>query len=377
MSAGYPSNFHVMGVGLPSYYTLGFAVHHYTMPVLRINDRDVGPHKATTTPKLGARTVLTNSHWEYVALWLRRERKTAALFYWQQAQTFAHAAEGMPVASAPLLLYYSYMNATKALLSSKSVPFDEHHGVRAHNMRGPSSKIALSNEGVRVLQRGIAPALSQYLGETETNTNHSLEELLFNLPCIHRTFCLTYKNQKDLFIPLTNCQIQFDPAAGSAHFSAQLSKDFAGSSYMRRLPPSLISDASLNDGRSIRSVESTIISGPVVNTPADINAVTSLLRALRPDISYIAGSQTLWYAKAVISGPTRLRRSPLTCTLLAMHRLSEICRYRPIELASFLTGQKNWLLTEFIRMSPPQFLDELSAELTGQQFMAPNVRPAN
>lgn len=347
------------------------------MPALRINGRDAGPHKATTRPNLGARTVLTNSHWEYVTLWLRREHKTSALFYWQQAQTFAQAAAGMPVASAPLLLYYSYMNATKALLSAKSTPFDEHHGIRAHNMRGASSKIALSNEGVRIMQRGIAPALSQYLGEAETNTNHSLEELLFNLPCIHRTFCLTYKNQKDLFLPLTNCQIQFDAATNSAFFSAQLSKDFAGPTYLRRLPASLIADAALNDGRTIRSVATAAVTGPAANTPADMTAVTTLLSTLRPDISYIAGSQTLWYAKAVVDRPARLRRSPITCTLLAMHRLSEICRYRPIELASFLTGQKNWLLTEFIRMSPSQFLDELSAELTGQQFMVPNVRPAN
>jgi YaaC-like Protein len=77
-----------------------------------------------------------------------------------------------------------------------------------------------------------------------------------------------------------------------------------------------------------------------------------------------------------VRGPKRLARSPLTMTLLAMHRLSEICRYKPMELASFLAGQKNWLLTEFIRMAPPQFVDELAAELTGLQFMAPNVRPA-
>lgn len=347
------------------------------MPALRLNDRDVKPHKATTNPNLGARTVLTNSHWEYVALWLRREHKKPALFYWQQAQAFALAAEGMPTASAPLLLYYSFMNATKALLSAKSVSFYEHHGVRAHNMRGSSSKIALSNEGVRLLHRGIAPALSQYLGEKEFRTTHSLEELLFNLPCIHRTFCLTYKNQKDLFIPLVDCQIQFDPSSSTAYFGAKLSKDFSGPIYLRRLPPSLTADTVANDGQTIRSVSATPVSGAEISSVVDIARVAGLLRLLRPDLNYIAGSQTLWYAKAVVAGPTRLARSPLTCTLLAMHRLSEICRYRPIELASFLAGQKNWLLTEFIRMAPSQFIDELSAELTGQQFMIPNVRLAN
>ena len=32
-----------------------------------------------------------------------------------------------------------------------------------------------------------------------------------------------------------------------------------------------------------------------------------------------------------------------------MRRLSEICRDRPLQLASFLAGQKSWLLAEFNR----------------------------
>jgi hypothetical protein len=47
-----------------------------------------------------------------------------------------------------------------------------------------------------------------------------------------------------------------------------------------------------------------------------------------------------------------------------------------MQLSAFLSGQKNWLLTEFIRMAPQQFIDEIAAELTGQQFMIPNVRPS-
>jgi hypothetical protein len=57
-----------------------------------------------------------------------------------------------------------------------------------------------------------------------------------------------------------------------------------------------------------------------------------------------------------------------------MHRLSELTRYRPAELASLLNTQKNWLLTEFIEMSPQQFVDEIAAEMTGHQILVPNVR---
>ena len=59
-----------------------------------------------------------------------------------------------------------------------------------------------------------------------------------------------------------------------------------------------------------------------------------------------------------------------------MHRLSEICRYQPLQLKSLLEGQKNWLLSEFIQMSPIQFIDEIASEMTGYQFLVPNVRPA-
>lgn len=343
---------------------------------VRLNGRDLKPHKATLGATLGARTVLTNSPWDFVALWLKREHKDTASFYWQQARIFADASKGMPIQSAPLLHYYSFMNAVKALLSAKGVPFAEMHGVRGHNNRGTSKKITLSNEGVRILPKGILPSLSGYLGETETGTTHSLEELLFNLPCIHRTYCLTYKNQVDLFIPVTDCRYVYDPANGTAFFAANLSQDFVGTRYIKRLPATLIQDTNVANKGAVRSVLSVPISSATITKTADVAELVKLQRHLRPELNYIAGSQTLWYIKANVNGPTRLNRSPLTLTLAAMHRLSEICRYRPIELASFLAGQKNWLLTEFILMSPPQFIDELAAELTGLQFMVPNIRPA-
>jgi hypothetical protein len=83
---------------------------------LRLGGRDVMPRKAVMSPTFGAKTVLTNSPWTYVSLWLQRNKKKEALFYWEQAQHFWRASVGLPLQSSPLLLYYSYMNAAKALL---------------------------------------------------------------------------------------------------------------------------------------------------------------------------------------------------------------------------------------------------------------------
>src|SRR5258708_5333834 len=92
--------------------------------LIKIKGRVIRPHKAVVAPLFSSRSVLTKEPWTFVSLSLKRERKEEALFYWQQAHTFYTASRGLPLESAPLLLYYSFMNAVKALLSAKSITFD-------------------------------------------------------------------------------------------------------------------------------------------------------------------------------------------------------------------------------------------------------------
>ncbi|WP_207896862.1 YaaC family protein [Rubrivivax gelatinosus] len=346
---------------------------------MKLFGRDVKPHKATCEADFGGRTVLTNSPWEYVKLWLQRRNDEAAgtaAFYWTQAKAFAAAAQGLPNESAPLPLYYCYMNAAKALLASRGMQLEEFHGVtRATKKQGG---IDLHNEGVMMRKKGILPMLSRCLGESEADTVYSLYDLLFNLLCIHRTFCITYDKRAELFIPLTNCRYVFDPTNGRAHFAAQISSDFDCNSYLCRLPKTLVDDSAVSGDRSVRSSASVKIESAALVNSVDINGIKELNRALRPDVQYIAGSTTLWYAKAQPkNGERAIRRSPLTISLAAMHRLSELSRYSPMQIAKLFSGHQNWLLSEFIQMSLPQFIDEMAAEITGHQCMTPNVRPAS
>jgi uncharacterized protein (UPF0332 family) len=346
------------------------------MPTAKFKGRDLKPHKAAVGAVFGAKTVLTNSPWEFVSLWLRREGHDEAGFYWNQARVFHQASASLPVESAPLLLYYSFMNAVKALLHSRGVAFNAHHGVRVHNMRGASRRITLSNEGVYIQNNNhIAPTVATYLGDTEPTRNHSLQQIFYNLSFIHRTYCLTYTSQADLFLPLVECVYFFDPGAHAVFFRAKLSKDYVGQRFIHRLPPTFVADP-VADGATIRSAASVPVARRIVREGAELTALTNLHMQLRADLHYINGSQTLWYVKGTGGNPGRLARSPIVLTLAAMHRLSEICRYRPIELSAFLRGQQNWLLSEFIQMAPIQFVDEIASEITGYQFMTPNTRPA-
>lgn len=343
---------------------------------VRLNGRELRPHKATVSPRLDARTVLTNSPWEFVSLWLTRHKKTDAQFYWNQAREFARASVGIPVQSAPLLHYYSFMNAAKAILAAKGVKFVEGHGVKADGPPSTSKRIDIANEGVRIKAHGVLPSLATYLGDTETRSVHTLQELLFNLAFVHRTYCLTYRAQPDMFFPLSECVYVFNTTTKEAYLSAKLSVELSSQRHVRKLPAAFIKDPAGENPRAIRSAETVTIRSAKLTSDVDIASLAGLNQRLRQDFQYISGSQTLWYAKAIVQGPNRLTRSPLILTLAAMHRLSEICRYRPLQLANFLAGQRNWLISEFVLMAPEQFIDGIATELTGHEFMVPNVRPA-
>ena len=83
--------------------------------------------------------------------------------------------------------------------ATAGIRFIEGHGVKADNVRSKSKRIDLANEGVKIKVDGVLPSLATYLGDTETRNIHTLQELLFNLPFVHRTYCLTYRNQAELF----------------------------------------------------------------------------------------------------------------------------------------------------------------------------------
>src|SRR5690348_14437708 len=231
------------------------------MPIvpIRVNGRQLRPHKAIISPRMDTRTVLTTSPWGFVSLWLERERRDDALFFWDQAKEFYKASVGMTLQSSPLLLYYSFMNAAKALLTAKGLTFDPTHGVRSANTRKATDRITLSNETVRILNQGVLPSLSSYLGESEHQRIHSLQEIFFNLPFIHRTYCLTYKSQQDMFIPLTDCEYALDTRTMRAYLRANLSKDFAHRRFLRQLPPSFVSDPLGNGIRAIRSDRKSVV----------------------------------------------------------------------------------------------------------------------
>jgi hypothetical protein len=176
-----------------------------------------------------------------------------------------------------------------------------------------------------------------------------------------------------MFLALANCRYLADRRDRRVFLAAEIPGDIDYSKATRNLPPTFQVAPEIS-ARAIRSTAYMTWQRPGRPRKANLAALVEFNRSLRNELVYINGSQPLWYLKLPVPGPARTRRQMPTLILAAMHRLSEICRYNPLQLASLLDGQKNWLLTEFIQMSAAQFTDEIASELTGNQFLVPNVR---
>ncbi|MFP9135520.1 YaaC family protein, partial [Shewanella algae] len=93
------------------------------------------------------------------------------------------------------------------------------------------------------------------------------------------------------------------------------------------------------------------------------------------EFAYIYSANDLWYVKRKdLTSSSIISRSTLPLTYAAMHRLSELARYEPQSLRTHLEKEASWLLSEFIEKSIVQFVDQISCEITGNEFRVTGFR---
>lgn len=338
---------------------------------ITLHGRPLSPHKAVIRPAFKSSTVLVQDTWDYVDMWLRRNDRTGtdAALYWTQARSFYNAALGLPSVSSPLPYYYCFLNATKALLQVRGVAYDEYHGVTGESQPGQT---ALVNEIVRFRKGGVLRGLCQYFGETPAESTHNVKDMLYNLPYVHRAHNLTYDSQPELFIPISAPKFVRRTRATDSWFCAEVTKPRYVTKHTLKKLPSGYSGSKPSSGGAltIRCDDTFEWRYGRKEEIANVRRLVDYHREVRRNFCYIRGANRLWYMKrsGVKDGP--IARSPLTLTFAAMHRLSELARYDSPKLARHLDSQHNWLLSEFLGTAPCQFIDQISSEITGQEFMA-------
>ncbi|MBY0098703.1 hypothetical protein H0185_18220 [Mesobacillus maritimus] len=155
-------------------------------PSIKIKKHEIALRKAIINPNFTNKTVLTDSTWRYIELFLKKGKQTSknqiALNYWKQAENFYEATKNLDILSKPLTSYYCFLNATKALLTFKGINFDTKHGVSGEVKNG---QIVIQNEYIKLHPKGVLSGLCNYLKEPiktigSTPETYNLKEILYN-----------------------------------------------------------------------------------------------------------------------------------------------------------------------------------------------------
>lgn len=337
---------------------------------LEISKKPLTLRKAKISPNFQGKSVLVKDPFEYVNLWLKRNKHTEALFYWQQAKEFYEASLLLPLTAAPLTNYYCFLNATKALLKVKSVTFDNWHGLKG---TAKNKQVGLHNEEVTLCIGGVFPKLCEFLEQPITaKIEYSLRQILYNLVYIHRSYCLTYPKDasKELFIPVDNNYFKRDSNAKKIYFVAELDKSFSNGHTGNKIS-TIFSSENLEEKREVEFLESLEYEESFsIKKLIKDEGFIDFHKRIRFNMQYIAGTSKRWYIKRN-DGENVINLGSLPLAMAAMHRLSEMSRYDPLRLSKTLDSNCNWLLSEFIRNSPLQFIDEIASEITGFEFLTP------
>ena len=346
---------------------------------LELGSRTIYLRKPITNVDYRTKTVLTNSAWEYVELWLMRYRKDAkrkerALFYWRQARNFYIASEKLSLESKPLTAYYCCLNASKALLAirgDQGIDFQNIlHGV---GCKAQGAGANLKETILKFGKKGVYLELMKYFGISNTNNEYNVYELLYNIPIIHRTFSITY-NKPELFIPVKNIEFVVDQKIKKGWLEFEVDRHYANgkslkniSNHFERIPS--------QDSRYLMRCKRRFAWDIHINQDARIEELSRYHSIVRKDFYYIYGDTRLWYIKKDIpSNNVNLNRNSVLLMYPIMHWLSELTRYNPEKFSILMQTKCNWLIHEFIENALVHFIDEISCEMTSSEIMVPGYK---
>lgn len=341
--------------------------------IIKYKNAPLTPRTAIENPDFTSRTAIISSRWEYIRFYLKkfhrgenRKRAEKALFFWEQAEQFYNASLSLSKESAPLPLYYCFLNATKSMLTFKGIKYDQWHGVTGNI--SSTNKKDLTSLTATMKPRGVCPALSDFLGHPHPNfinKPYDIDTLFSNLVYLSRVYCISKNipHTKEMFIPLDDVFFWQKPDKRIT-ISANVDPKY---SHISNLPK--VNIYRPNDSPVVISWKSCKEKLSRVNAiKSNSKEIIKFHKKIRPYFHEIsAGINSRWYFKDT-SNTLHIDQHPAVIAFICMHRLSEISRYDPESMSSYLDGSSSWIINEFITASPFQFINNIASEITGEQL---------
>ena len=334
--------------------------------------------EGSTNYLFGANNAWVSDIWAFWDLIIRRHKiktKKAEKKYnfllslLEQAKYFFQAAETTPIKSQPLLYYYSFMNLAKIVV--KISVSDSHaiwqskrymHGVSAR----PGTMSSLNDSKISCIDdinhANVAKLFLEVMGNTFTSGQEfGVKELLASCLGIHRAYTETY-NTKETFFRLDDLTASVDRR--TMNFSAVI-HDCTNESAatLRRDYPNISNlDDSGNSTDCFKWKEELIRAKSGDCTKKDLFALASKLR--QSGIWSITNGRDV--SLYISSSPIRL--STESIIYLLMFFFGSITRYSPYLFDELLSDKNMWLMSEFLKTQPKQFIYLVTSRVLGRNI---------
>lgn len=283
----------------------------------------------------------------------------------EQAQYFYTAALSAPIKSQPLLYYYSFLNLAKIVIN-----MDTFHGTTVKYMHGISNKIepttTLSNAELKISDSNIpqnkysiASEFMKLMGDNFAGATYPLTLLVKNLlkGCvgIHRAYCETY-NEKEIFHRLLSSHLQKNGM--NLNWESRI-KDCDSTLNGLLVANGYSIDTRVENGITNYYLKNEFVMTHYTPTRDDFFQLSqqTLQKGLwshydADEIRYYISEDCYKYSSASI-------------IYLLMFFLGSITRYHPYLFDNLISDKERWLVGEFLKNQPKQFLYYVTSRTIG------------
>jgi hypothetical protein len=303
---------------------------------------------------------------------LNKDQRTYLLDVLEQAEYFYKTAQTAPIKSQPLLYYYSFMNLAKIAINLNRFVGNNRkyiHGI-SENIQAKStlanSKITLwGSKGGKVsnseaLIKLLEDPLPPYVLKKATpapSCEISVLDLMRDCIGVHRTYSETY-NTSEHFYRLSD--IKCYSKRNRLFFDA----------IVENCDDTLMASLNANGYSISKDADSVFhfnVDSYVKTTPSPTIAEWhSLAVKIR---SYGLWSYTNGEEYKLFISPTAQKLSSPSIIYHAMFFFGSITRYHPDLFDSMLSAKEYWLVSEFLKTQPQQFLYYILSYINGTRVL--------
>lgn len=336
-------------------------------------------HKEETRYLLGNKNkVLVSDIWSFWVFIIeqrskkmKKEQTPFLLSLLDQAKYFYQAAETAPINSQPLLYYYSFLNLGKIIISMSGELGDNpsqkcfHHGIETNPLGKRFSEFKVTIKKMNGSDKiSVGYSLMKYFGDATLSDNSPTEinilEAMGNCLGIHRAYCLVKNQKEEHFVKVVNYEI------------CRVGKELMARLQLKESNSSLTSlYTNIKDEISEESInyfwEEKITMSSYRPTRSDYYKLSQAL--LKKGIwTYTDGEDYIMY----LSSNSQTRFSTASLIYCLMFFFGSITRYHPHLFEMYLSKKYNWLIAEFLKTQPMQFLYIATSLVTESYITMPN-----